>query len=122
MCILHDLPETRIGDLNTVHKKYVQADEEKAIMDAVQDLPFGADWVGLLAEFNHGDSIEAQLARDADQISLILELKHLKDIGHTPATDWLPNVINRLQTKIGKQVARAVLATKHDGWWRRVCS
>jgi len=31
MCLVHDLPEARIGDLNTVHKQYVTADESRAI-------------------------------------------------------------------------------------------
>ena len=122
MCLLHDLPETRIGDLNTVQKNYVAADEEKAMADATRQLPFGSGWVELLAEFKAAESIEAKLAHDADQISLILELKHLKDLGYAPPTDWLPNVTARLQTDIGKQVAQAVLETKRDAWWRRVCS
>ncbi len=31
MCIFHDLPEARTGDMNYVNKKYVKVDEEKAI-------------------------------------------------------------------------------------------
>nr|MCU0604103.1 HD domain-containing protein [Desulfobacterales bacterium] len=27
LCLVHDLPEARIGDLNSVNKNYVQADE-----------------------------------------------------------------------------------------------
>ena len=38
MCLIHDLPEARTGDLNTVHKKYVKADETKALADAVEGL------------------------------------------------------------------------------------
>lgn len=120
MCLLHDLPETRIGDLNTVHKNYVQADEEKALFDATRGLPFAPAWAELLAEFNAGESPEAKLARDADQISLILELKQLKDIGYDPPSDWLPPVMERLQTEIGRQVADAILASKRDAWWRSV--
>ena len=40
MCLLHDLPEARIGDLNTVHKKYVTADENKALEDTTAGLVF----------------------------------------------------------------------------------
>ena len=41
MCLLHDFPEARIGDLNTVHKKYVTADENQALEDATAGLLFG---------------------------------------------------------------------------------
>jgi putative hydrolase of HD superfamily len=122
MCLLHDLPEARIGDQNTVHKQYVRIDEDRAFADSVRDLPFGPSWTALLAEFNAGQSMEAKLARDADQISLVLELKNLLDIGYRSPSDWLPNVMTRIQTDAGKKVAEAVLETDRDAWWRRICS
>jgi len=42
MCMLHDLPEARTGDLNYENKKYVTVDEPKAIRDLAAPLPFGA--------------------------------------------------------------------------------
>ena len=37
MCLIHDLPEARTGDLNYVQKKYVSADENRALGDTVAD-------------------------------------------------------------------------------------
>ncbi len=118
MCLIHDLPETRIGDLNTVHKKYVKADETKAFKDTIEGLAFGQDLTDLFDEFNAGRSIEAKLAHDADQIALILELKDLMDIGYKPPETWIQNVIGRLQTETGQKIARAVMDTPRDAWWR----
>ena len=84
MCLLHDLPEARIGDLNTVNKTYVAADEASALKDTTRHLPFGSSLIGLIEEFNENRSAEAQLAHDADQLALILELKNLSDIGYAP--------------------------------------
>jgi len=81
------------------------------------ECPFADDLRALLAEYVSGTSPEAQLARDADQISLILELKDLKDIGYRPPDDWLPHVLGRLQTETGKALAQAVLDTRRDAWW-----
>jgi putative hydrolase of HD superfamily len=97
MCLVHDLPEARIGDLNTVQKKYVSSNEAKAIKDITADLPFGSSIADLIDEFNKGRSHEANLAHDADQLSLILELKYLSDIGYDPPDKWLPHVLNRLK-------------------------
>jgi len=52
MCLLHDLPETRIGDLNYVHKRYVKADEARAVNDLASTVPFGREYEGLIDEFN----------------------------------------------------------------------
>ncbi len=120
MCLVHDLPETRIGDLNYVQKHYVRADEGKALADTLEDIPFGADLEALLAEFNAGETPEARLANDADQLSLIIDLKSLKDIGYQTPDSWLPTVRGRLKTGLGKQIADALLAEHRDDWWRKI--
>ncbi len=120
MCLVHDLPEARIGDLNTVQKKYITADENKALMDTVQGLHFGESLSNLISEFNEGKTMEAQLAHDADQLAFIIDLKALKDTGITSPGEWLPSVINRLNTEIGKKIAASIQKTGRDGWWRKV--
>ena len=117
MCLVHDLPETRIGDLNTVHKTYITANEVKAVKDITAGLPFGASIANLIDEFNAGNSPEAKLAHDADQLSLILELKTLSDIGYAPPDKWLPPVLKRLKTEIAKKIARSIMQTNRDDWW-----
>jgi len=117
MCLVHDLAEARTGDLNTVHKTYVTADEAKALEDTTRPLPFGTSITGLMKEYNENHSIEAQLAHDADQLALILELKYLSDIGYTPPDTWLPHVLKRVQTKIAKNIAQGIMETHRDDWW-----
>ena len=117
MCLVHDLPEARVGDLNTVHKTYVTANEAQAVKDTTEGLPFGSSMADLIHEFNEGRSPEAVLAHDADQLSLILELKNLSDIGYDPPDKWLPPVLNRLKTDIAKQIARGIMETHRDDWW-----
>ena len=117
MCLVHDLPEARIGDLNTVHKTYVTANENEAVKDITGDLPFGSSIADRIDEFNEGRSLEAKLAHDADQLSLILELKYLSDIGYAPPDKWLPPVLDRLKTKLGKQIAQGIMETHRDDWW-----
>jgi len=117
MCLIHDLPEARIGDLNTVHKQYVTADETRALDDATRGLAFSRNLKDLMQEYNEGISKEARLAHDADQLALVLELKDLMDIGYQPPNSWIENVINRVNTKTGKKIAQAVMETKRDAWW-----
>lgn len=117
MCLAHDLIEARTGDLNTVHKSYLNADEDKALRDTVRDLFFAEELAGLIEEFEANQSREAKLARDADQLALILDLKALSDVGHRPADKWLPPVRQRLQTETGRKLAEEILQTAFDRWW-----
>jgi putative hydrolase of HD superfamily len=72
---------------------------------------------GLIEEFNEGRSQEAKLARDADQLALILELKSLIDIGYKPPKKWLPFVQKRLETDTGRSLFQKIMETSWDNWW-----
>ncbi len=117
MCLIHDLVEARVGDLNHVHRKYLVADEAKAVRELTKGIPFGRAIEGLLEAFHTGETREAQLARDADHLALIVELKALCDVGYKGPETWLPHVIARIQTKVGQDLARQILETASDGWW-----
>ena len=117
MCLFHDLPEARTGDLNYVNKKYVDANENKAIDDLAQTLPFGSEIRELIREFNEGKTEEACLARDADQLEMILALKEYKDVGNRYADEWLAFSQKRLQTQQAKKLAEVILETDSSLWW-----
>jgi putative hydrolase of HD superfamily len=117
MCLMHDLPEARTGDLNAVQKKYVTPDEPKAISELTRSLPFGNEISDLLAEFRSGQTLEAQLAHDADQLSLLIDLKSLQDIGHVSPIKWIRHVRERMVTEIGRKMAKGILETEWDQWW-----
>lgn len=117
MCLFHDLPEARTGDLNYVNKKYVKADSEKAVNDLAGTLPFGSEIRELILEFEKGESIEAKLAYDADQLELILALKEYKDLGNKYADEWLEFALKRLKTDIAKELSKTILETDSSMWW-----
>jgi putative hydrolases of HD superfamily len=120
MCLVHDLPEARTGDLNYVQKMYVRSDIDKAVADTVAQLPFATELAGLIEEFEAGRTLEAQLASDADQLAFVIELKSLADNGYSPPKDWLPIVQARLKTLPGRELGNALLSMPLDRWWRKL--
>ena len=117
ICLFHDLPETRTSDLNNVSKRYTKADEARALEDQTRDLPFGGEVKGLVEEFEAQDTKEAKIARDADQLELLLSLKEQLDWGNQKAKKWVSYVLVRLQTDTAKRLAETILETDSDGWW-----
>lgn len=117
MCLLHDLPEARTGDLNSVQKRYVNSREDKALSDLTENIPFATSVKSLATEFNKGQSQESQLAHDADQLALLLDLKTMSDMGHLPADKWIPSVKGRMKTEIGMNLAQQILNSDPDEWW-----
>jgi len=120
ICLVHDFPEARMGDLNTVQKKYVTANEKMAVAHMARGLPFGSDLRALLHEFNAGETLEAQLAHDADQLAFLLDLKSLSDMGYAAPDKWAGHVKTRLQTDVGIKLSESIAKTEWDSWWLKL--
>jgi len=117
MCLVHDLPEARMGDLNAVQKKYVTAHENRALAHLTEGLFFGEQISNLVDEFNAASTKEARLAVDADQLALIVSLKSLQDVGYSTPEKWMAHVSERLKTTTGIKIAEQLLQTDWDSWW-----
>ncbi len=117
MCLFHDLAEARTSDLNYVHQKYAQADEQKAVEDLAATLPFGQDILEIIREYKERRTKEARLAKDADNLDWILSLKEQADTGNARAKTWIPSAVKRLITKPAKRLALRILKTDSDHWW-----
>ena len=71
----------------------------------------------MMKEFEEAETKEAKLAKDADQLELLLVLKRAKDIGHQAAQKWIDFVCNKLKTETGKKLAETIETTENDSWW-----
>lgn len=119
MALVHDFAEARTGDLNYVQQRYVTVREDEAARDMVQGLEFGDELTALLEEFNQGETREARLANDADQLSFVMELKKARDTGAKDPGKWLGFVMDRLKTDLGRQFGESLLSTTWDNWWQK---
>jgi putative hydrolase of HD superfamily len=117
MALIHDLAESRIGDLNYVQRGYVTARETDALKHSLGNLPFAEEFIEIVNEFNREQTLESQLVRDADQIALLLELKSLQDAGYVSPQKWISAVRKRVQTETGKRLTNTLLETDSDEWW-----
>ena len=117
MCLFHDLPEARTGDMNYVNKKYVDVDEEKAVRELTEGISFGNEIKEAIDEFNKKETREAQIAMDADQLALILQLKEYGDLGNKYAEEWINYALKRLNTTTAKELSAKILGTDFSHWW-----
>jgi putative hydrolase of HD superfamily len=117
MTLLHDLLESRTGDLNYVNKKYLTVDEEKAVNEVADTLPFGEELKALFREFRAKETLESLIANDADQLELILMLKEYGDLGNKYTKDWISFALKRLHTAPARALAETILVTDSAEWW-----
>ncbi|MEA1935720.1 MAG: HD domain-containing protein [Thermodesulfobacteriota bacterium] len=117
MCLVHDLPEARTGDMNYVYKKYVTVDEDKAVRELTEELLFGDEIKAAIDEFNEKKTEESLIAHDADQLSLIYQLKECGDLGNKYSREWITFAARRLFTDTAKKMADTIIETDSSGWW-----
>jgi len=117
MAILHDLTEARTGDFNAVNKVYDQADEERALKDAVEGTGLEEEFLSLWKEYREGKTLEAKIVHDADVLDLIIQLKEQKDLGNPYAEKWIDYALPRLITEEAKELVREVLKREWCAWW-----
>ena len=117
LVMFHDLPEARTADHNYVNRKYVTEDLNRVLEDGTREWAHGAEIAAYIREFEAGETPTARIAKDADQLELLVFLKKQRDLGNTQADDWVTSLLARLKTDAGKQLAQEILSTRWDRWW-----
>ncbi|MDP3771410.1 MAG: HD domain-containing protein [bacterium] len=117
LCLLHDLGEGRTSDLNYVHQKYGRLAESKAVEDLAANLPFGGEILEACREASAKVSLEAKLAKDADQLEWLTTMREEAVKGNTKAQSWAEIAFQRIKTDAGKQLGQLLLTTHPDHWW-----
>lgn len=117
MALFHDIGEGRTADHNYVHQRYGRLAEAEAVKDISKSLPFGDEIFDLFDEMENGDSLEAKLVRDADQLEWMTTLRAEEVKGNDKAKDWNVISLERLKTSAGKKLGQLILTTHPDAWW-----
>ena len=117
LCLFHDLHEARTGDLNYMNQRYGSCRAREALEDCLDGTGLEEEVLGFWDELEGGASLEATLARDADQLDFICNLKEELDKGNRFALQWLDSARKRLKTPQAREIADAVLQADHNRWW-----
>ena len=123
MCLLHDIEESRCGDQNWVHKKYIKVFEEEIRRGQLKNLPNQKELLVLSGEYQGRKTKEAKVAKDADLLEEIFLLREYEWQGNKEATDWLKGTKKSSQqeklmfTKLAKEIARETKKQKPSFWW-----
>ena len=68
MCIVHDVPEVRVGDLTPHDDTSTKAEDEHK---AMQEL--APEWVALLEEYEQGETPESKFVKQLDKLDMALQ-------------------------------------------------
>jgi len=121
MGLLHDLAEARTGDLDFIAKNYTKADEQKAITDQFDGLPFGEDLENVLTEYEQRKTIVSKCAKDADTLEQMYQEWVLTWQGNNMAKKWFEgdfeHRVPHMFTESAKKLALAMKDSDPNKWW-----
>ena len=124
MCLLHDTEESRCGDQNWVHKRYVKVFEKEIRNEQLKDIINSGELKELSKEYQERKTLEAKIAKDADLLDQILILKEYQIQGNKEAESWLrrsgkDNEQQKLMfTDLAKKISREIKKQNPSFWWK----
>ncbi|MBI4174593.1 MAG: HD domain-containing protein [Candidatus Aenigmarchaeota archaeon] len=122
MCLFHDIPEVRIGDIDKVAQRYVDKSETeiRVLEDQLSALPAGIkdEIMTVMLEFFEKKSKEALIAKDADILELLFQAKEYADVGYTGTEYWIEQNSKFLTTESAKNIF-AELKTQNAFSWSK---
>lgn len=124
LCLMHDVHETRIGDVPSVGRSYVTTAKPQAVTShqtAVMPDQVAQALQSLTGEYEDNETIESRVAHDADKIETLMQAREYAAQGY--ATEpWSDTSIQALRTESGKQLAQAIVAGDPHSWWSTFAS
>ncbi|USN53688.1 MAG: HD domain-containing protein [Candidatus Nomurabacteria bacterium] len=108
MALVHDLPETRTGDVHYVSRLYTSRNEEKAAQDIFHDTSLGSEYVELFREYQAKESIEAKIVKDADILDQEFEISEQSSKGNKINETFGPKRQSMLREKLSTASAKKI--------------
>lgn len=122
--LYHDNGETRITDLHKLAQKYFSKNQlHKAELDALKDqiknlpLELGKKIIKSFLSYEKCDSLEAEVARDADTLELLVTIREYELIGHESFSFWFDDAEKYLKTDSAKKLFKKIRIGKFNNWW-----
>ena len=122
MCLLHDIEESRAGDQNWVHKRYIKVFEDEIRKEQLGKMPHSQELLDLSKEYDERKSLEAKVAKDADLLDQILLLREYEWTGNKEAKRWLDEkpYLKIMYNQITKQIVKEISKQRPSLWWHNL--
>lgn len=75
MAIVHDIPESRTGDVDFLSRQYVVRNEEMGLYDMLEATVIEDEFKAIWHEYEKRECIEAKIVKDADNLDIDFELQ-----------------------------------------------
>jgi putative hydrolases of HD superfamily len=121
LALFHDSQESRTGDLDHVGRNYLQpVGNEQITSDQAAALPqpLAAALGRLVGEYEGRASREAECARDADKLDMLLQALEYREAGWRNLDPFIQTAVTALRTPSGRRLGEAAMVVSPAAWWQ----
>lgn len=122
MALVHDITESRTGDVNYISRQYTERKEHNAIRDILKDTSLEKEFIELWEECEKRETIEAKIIKDADNLDVDFELKEQSVMGGSlgKSLEEIREHVgaNKLYTKAAKEIYQSLKSSDPHAWHR----
>ena len=116
LVLVHDIAESRTGDVDYIARQYVERNEELGIKDMLAGTALEKEFFMLWQEYEDRKTIEAKIAKDADNLDIDFELLESAQRGRDLLNDkWYEKRKIVYETKLYTATAKAIWEELYSG-------
>lgn len=120
MVMVHDIVESRTGDVEYITRQYVERKEELGIEDMLKGTSLKKEFFKIWQEYQIRESAESKIVKDADNLDVDMELAEQAVQGHDLRDLWTglreKNVKPILFTATAKAMFEQIQDTNPHDW------
>lgn len=120
IAMMHDIAESRTGDVDYLARQYVERNEELAINDILDETSIKEEFLALWQEYEVRESLESRVVKDADNLEIDFELREQLAKGYELGDLWKEKrtivAEHKLYTETAKQIAKQLLEADPHAW------
>jgi putative hydrolase of HD superfamily len=121
LALFHDSQESRTTDLDHVGRNYLHATPNEQITSeqaAALPQPLAAALRGLIGEYEGRSTREAECARDADKLEMLLQALDYREQGRGSMEPFVQTALAALRTPSGRRLGEAAQRVSPAAWWQ----
>jgi putative hydrolase of HD superfamily len=120
MVLVHDIAESRAGDVDYLARQYVERNEKLAIKDMLGDTSIEKEFYEIWDEYETRESLESKIVKDADNLDIDFELAEQAVKGSELQKIWKSNrryvADEKLYTKTAKEIYESLIKANPHSW------
>jgi putative hydrolases of HD superfamily len=121
LALFHDTQESRTTDVDHIGRDYLHATSNEQItadQTAALPQPLAAALRRLIGEYEGRASLEAECARDADKIEMLLQALDYRQQGRGNTEPFVQTAVAALRTTSGRRLGEAAMRVDPAAWWQ----